>query len=199
MFVRQVDNIVEDALVECIIGSRVRMRAILQILKPKPKEIVLDCGCGTGANSGRLAKRGSEVVGLDLSKKALLQAKKRYREPHFVLGDTTELPFREASFDVIICSDVLEHIPEDNLAMSEISRSLIDEGTAIFTVPIDIERGWVWSIRRLFGLDPPFWRDFYHHVRDGYPPRDFFSLLILLRSTRFINGELRRRSIEKDI
>ena len=177
MFLELADKIVEDALVECIIGSRVRMRAILQIFKHRSNETILDCGCGTGANSARLARDHREVVGLDLAGKTLLRAKKRYSSPHFVLGDATRLPFRESSFDLIICSDVLEHIPNDDRAMSEISKSLADRGSGIFTVPVDLERNWVWSVRRFFGLDPRFWRDFYLHLRDGYSTEAFFLLL----------------------
>ena len=177
MFLKLFDRIVEDALIECIIGSRVRMRAILQTLGHSFRGIVLDCGCGTGANSNRLAREHCEVVGLDLVKITLLRAKGRYGSPHFVLGDATRLPFRASSFDLVVCSDVLEHIPNDDKAMSEISKSLVDSGVGIFTVPVDLKRDWVWSIRRFFGLDRRFWRDFYHHLRDGYSAEIFFSFL----------------------
>ena len=107
----------------------------------------------------------------------LLKAKERYNSPHFVLGDAARLPFRTSSFDLVVCSDVLEHIPNDGEVVKEISRTLVDKGIGIFTVPVDLERDWVWSIRGFFGLDPEFWRDFYHHLRDGYPTEYFFSFL----------------------
>ena len=172
-----VDKMIEDALIECIIGSNIRMRAILEVIRYSPKGTVLDCGCGTGANSQRLSKEHYEVVGLDLSKKALLKARERYGSPDFVLGDATRLPFRASSFDLIVCSDVLEHIPNDDKAINEISKILVVDGLGVFTVPVDLERGWVWSVRRFFGLDPQFWRDFYLHLRDGYSADVFLSFL----------------------
>ena len=177
MLSKLVKNTVESTLTECIIGSRVRMKAILRTNRHNFHGIVLDCGCRTGTNSQRLAKERCEVVGLDLKEGPLRKAKERYNSPYFVLGDTTRLPFRAGSFDFVICSDVLEHIPEDRKAMSEIARSIAEDGVGIFTVPVDVERPWVWGIRSLFGLDPEFWRDFYLHVRDGYRTEYFFSFL----------------------
>jgi len=55
-------------------------------------------------------------------------------------ADITNIPFKENYFDVIICSHVLEHIPDDTLAMSELYRVLKKEGWAILQVPIDYKR-----------------------------------------------------------
>lgn len=52
------------------------------------------------------------------------------------LADLTELPFRNGVFDVVICSHVLEHIPDDRRAMSEIRRILKPTGWAAILVPI---------------------------------------------------------------
>jgi SAM-dependent methyltransferase len=53
----------------------------------------------------------------------------------FVQGDATRLPFPDGSFDRIIVSEVLEHIPDDAAAMAEITRVLHPEGKAAITVP----------------------------------------------------------------
>lgn len=55
-------------------------------------------------------------------------------------ADITNIPFEENYFDVIICSHVLEHIPDDALAMSELHRVLKNGGWAILQVPIDYNR-----------------------------------------------------------
>ncbi|RKE97991.1 class I SAM-dependent methyltransferase [Ichthyenterobacterium magnum] len=51
--------------------------------------------------------------------------------------DITKIPFKDETFDFIICSHVLEHIPDDKLAMSELFRVMKKGGTGIFQVPID--------------------------------------------------------------
>ena len=54
--------------------------------------------------------------------------------------DLTALSFCKSSFDLVLCSHVLEHIQNDNLAISEIARVLSKRGTLIAMVPIDYER-----------------------------------------------------------
>lgn len=52
-----------------------------------------------------------------------------------VLGDLCATPFRDGAFDLVVCFHVLEHIPDDLTAMSEIGRILSDRGTAVVVVP----------------------------------------------------------------
>jgi SAM-dependent methyltransferase len=54
--------------------------------------------------------------------------------------DITSIPFQDNSFDVIICSHVLEHVPDDHLAMTELRRVMKPDGWGIFQVPIDYNR-----------------------------------------------------------
>lgn len=54
--------------------------------------------------------------------------------------DVTKIPFEENSFDVILCNHVLEHVPDDKQAMSELYRVMKKEGWGIFQVPIDYKR-----------------------------------------------------------
>jgi SAM-dependent methyltransferase len=61
----------------------------------------------------------------------------RYRQiPELVKADLTNLHFATASFDVVICSHVLEHVPDDGKAMREIRRVLAPGGTALLMVPL---------------------------------------------------------------
>lgn len=57
-----------------------------------------------------------------------------------VRGDITRLPFESGSFDVVICNHVLEHVPDDAAAMSELRRVLTPDGEALLMVPKDKER-----------------------------------------------------------
>lgn len=54
--------------------------------------------------------------------------------------DITAIPYPEGSFDVVICSHVLEHVPDDRGAMGEVFRTLRSGGTAYFMQPVDFER-----------------------------------------------------------
>jgi SAM-dependent methyltransferase len=53
--------------------------------------------------------------------------------------DITDIPYDEGWFDAVICSHVLEHIPDDAAAMSELHRVLRPGGWAVFLVPIDLD------------------------------------------------------------
>jgi len=94
---------------------------------------VLDVGCGTGHLAAHLINDGYSVVGLEPDPTALAYARRRI--PEAVSGDACRLPFPDASFDVVIATDVLEHIPDDSAAASEIRRVLRPGGWAILTVP----------------------------------------------------------------
>ncbi|MEZ4297815.1 MAG: methyltransferase domain-containing protein [Polyangiaceae bacterium] len=75
---------------------------------------VLDLACGIGAFTIAAAKRGHRVTGLDYSETALAAAEKLAREEgadcKFVHGDATKLPFEDGSFDLVIASDIIEHL-----------------------------------------------------------------------------------------
>lgn len=61
-------------------------------------------------------------------------------EPKVEKVDITAVPFKDNTFDVILCSHVLEHIPNDHLAMTELYRVLKMDGWGILQVPIDQDR-----------------------------------------------------------
>ncbi|MBT8290221.1 MAG: class I SAM-dependent methyltransferase, partial [Muriicola sp.] len=57
-----------------------------------------------------------------------------------VKADICELPFEDNSFDIILCNHVLEHIPDDKKAMSELFRVMKSGGWGIFQIPQDLDR-----------------------------------------------------------
>ena len=63
-----------------------------------------------------------------------------YDKKVMLKADITNLPFKDNSFDVVLCNHVLEHIVNDSLAMSEVFRILKKDGWAILQVPIDYKR-----------------------------------------------------------
>ena len=73
---------------------------------PKDVKTILDAGCGNGAISNYL--EGFDITAIDQSKEAL-----KYVKSKTIQGSIDNLPFEDKSFDLIICSDVLEHLPEE--------------------------------------------------------------------------------------
>jgi ubiquinone/menaquinone biosynthesis C-methylase UbiE len=121
---------------------RIRANFILkEVIKAKPKK-VLDGGCGYGIQSMILAERGINVYSLDLEKKRIefIEAKKNeYPKISHIktkIGSLTDkIPYEDESFDVVICSEVIEHIKNDRTAITELSRVLRKGGKLIITVP----------------------------------------------------------------
>ena len=109
------------------IGSLVRKyeaELILDLLKPKQGEIILDAGCGTGVFTLDILSMGSRVVGLDIAFPMLIQAGKKLKGYPFrmVLGDMLNLPFSESSFDKVVSVTALEFVEDAKGAIGELFR-----------------------------------------------------------------------------
>jgi 2-polyprenyl-3-methyl-5-hydroxy-6-metoxy-1,4-benzoquinol methylase len=104
---------------------------------------VLDVGCGQGELLRDLAARlpNGRISGSDLSAQSLLDTRKRNREFELFSLNIADPKFAEtyaarvASFDLVVCSEVLEHIPDDRLAAHNLAALLAPEGVLIATVP----------------------------------------------------------------
>jgi ubiquinone/menaquinone biosynthesis C-methylase UbiE len=110
-------------------------------------DLLLDLGCGFGRHAFEGFKRGARVVACDLSAAELKEVRATFEAMHLagegppdgvataVNGDATKLPFADGTFDRIIASEVLEHIPDDRAALVALSRVLRPGGTIAVTVP----------------------------------------------------------------
>jgi len=98
------------------------------------KKLILDVGCGQGANIERLNKKG-EVMGIDISKNSIDIAKKNFPDNKFYVMSAENLGFKDKYFDEIHCYDVLEHVDEIHDTLSEISRVIKKTGRLIIEVP----------------------------------------------------------------
>lgn len=90
---------------------------------------ILDAGCGAGQLTRHLRKYADQeasITACDLSAEMLLRAKERLPNPsvQFVLGDITELPFADASFDCVTCGYALEHLQDAPSGLAELARVL---------------------------------------------------------------------------
>lgn len=115
-------------------------RALRFLGKDKKIADVLDIGCGSGAVMEFLKRRGHAVCGVDISPIALAFCKQKNLAVKE--GSADNLPFANASFDVVCALDVIEHIPQEKNVLQEIERVLRPDGIGIITVPA---HQWLWS------------------------------------------------------
>jgi SAM-dependent methyltransferase len=96
---------------------------------------VLDVGCGTGYGSGRLAAEATSVAGLDPAHDAIDYARTHYPEGQFLQASAIALPFATAAFDIITAFEVIEHLSEWRLLLSEARRTLAPGGIFLVSTP----------------------------------------------------------------
>jgi SAM-dependent methyltransferase len=119
------------------VGPRhqLRERLLLDLfLSASPGPSVLNAGAGQGSFSLRLARLGFEVTSVDESAAAVEVLRRRLRG-RVELADVAALPFADESFDAAVLGEVLEHVPDDEGALSEVARVLRPGGILAVSVP----------------------------------------------------------------
>ena len=94
---------------------------------------ILDAGCGSGAMLDELARYG-EATGVEPHPLGVAAAHRAGHE-RVVRARVEELPFAAASFELVACLDVIEHTPDDRLALRELHRVTVPGGYLVVTVP----------------------------------------------------------------
>ena len=119
---------------------------------------VIDVGCGAGRHSFEAFRRGADVIAFDQNASDLndvdeiLQAMKDQGEvpasarAEAVKGDALDLPFADGTFDCVIASEILEHVPEDDRAIAELVRVLKPGGALAITVPRWLPERVCWAL-----------------------------------------------------
>ncbi|HUT73932.1 MAG TPA: glycosyltransferase [Armatimonadota bacterium] len=107
---------------------------------------VLDCACGTGYGSALLAQAGACVTGVDRSHTAVRYATYRHGDTGvtFTVADATKLPYPDDFFDVVVSFETIEHIPDDQAFLAEMSRVLKPHGLLIVSTPWQPWSGEIW-------------------------------------------------------
>ncbi len=120
---------------------------------------LLDLGCGFGRHAFEAIRRGAHVTACDMAIPELVDTKNTFAamaeagefssdeiRTATVAGDATKLPFDDNTFDRIIASEVLEHIPSDIDALHELTRVLKPGGVIAATVPTFLPERICWMI-----------------------------------------------------
>ena len=155
---------------------------------------VLDAGCGSGRHLRESFRTpGVDVAGVDLKRDDLCKAKgflslmAREQKGRWLVAqaDVTQLPFADRSFDVVICSEVLEHIADNRTAVAELVRVLKPGGDLVVTVPRFLPERICWALSRAYHHEPG------GHIRI-YRKAELMALLeaagVRCRSIRYRHG-----------
>lgn len=116
-----------------------RMSYFRRVTGPLRGLSVLDIGCGGGLLSEALHEDGASVSGVDVSAASIREAQRHARGRQLAIdyriADATALPFPNASFDLIVASEVLEHVANVDAVLDEVARALKPGGIFAFDTP----------------------------------------------------------------
>ena len=110
-------------------------QTLLQIISDLKPKTILDAGCGEGFTLARLKNNriGERLEGIEYSLEAISLGKKMYPSISIKQGDIYALPYNDNSFDLVICSEVLEHLEHPEKALTEVIR--VSKKYCLLSVP----------------------------------------------------------------
>jgi ubiquinone/menaquinone biosynthesis C-methylase UbiE len=98
---------------------------------------VLDAGCGAGYGAANLAQEATAVLGVDISEDAIAFAREHYRAGNlcFEQASCLEIPAEEASFDLVVAFEIIEHLSDWRAFLGEVRRVLTPSGQFLVSTP----------------------------------------------------------------
>jgi ubiquinone/menaquinone biosynthesis C-methylase UbiE len=114
-----------------------KIEAALKNVRIEREWLILDVGCGTGILFDYIADEAEGIVGLDFSKKSLLQAKERIRtkslrDVQLIRADADNMPFYSEVFNTTFAMTILQNTPNPNETLAEIKR--VSRNDALFVI-----------------------------------------------------------------
>jgi ubiquinone/menaquinone biosynthesis C-methylase UbiE len=135
-----------------------KIEAAMKNINVNLRSLALDIGCGTGLLFQHAAEMSTQLIGLDLSRKTLTQAKKRaepFRNVHLVLADADHIPFDNGLFDNVYAFTVLQNMPSPEETLAEIMRVTKSNSTIVVTgLKKCFQRQSFMSLLEAAGLNP---------------------------------------------
>ena len=132
-------------------GQKRRLQMILDAAGERVHGVLFVDGCGVGSYLGHLAADTNLTIGLDIEFERTLDAAQK--TPRVICGVGEHLPFPDASFDLTLSHEVLEHVQNDQLVINEIVRTLKPGGRLVLFCP---NRGYPFETHGIY------WRGSYH-------------------------------------
>ncbi len=114
------------------------------LIGSKPRQI-LEIGCSSGHLSGQLAALfpTSHITGIDVYAPAIKEAQRRFPKLSFIVADAHQLPFKNNLFDLVLCSETIEHVSNPKKMLHEIARVMKRDGSVL----IEMDSGsWLFRI-----------------------------------------------------
>ncbi len=144
-----------------------KLQVVLQLIAKSHmvSKKILDVGCASGWFLSQVALKypNAESAGVDVYKDAISYGNKLYPLLHLQYADGHSLPFSDKSFDLVICTEVLEHVLSPEKVLREIKRVMTSNGIAI----IEMDTGnflfravWYWWTNLRHGV----WKDSHIHA-----------------------------------
>lgn len=142
-----------------------KVDVVVDLIGDKIFDSILDVGSASGWFLSEIKKRNptASCTGVDVYAPAIEYANKHYQDIIFKVADAHKLPFKQASFDLVICTEVLEHVVNPEQVVSEIERVLKPGGAAIIEMDsgnILFKLAWYWWTNLRGGV----WKDSHIHV-----------------------------------
>lgn len=116
--------------------QKAKIETALKSVKLDGHGLILDCGCGTGLLFEYVAGKADMVVGLDISKRILAEAKRRaeaFNNIGLVLADGDYQPFRDSAFSHVFAITLLQNMPNPKKTLREILRVAEEDAYIIVT------------------------------------------------------------------
>jgi ubiquinone/menaquinone biosynthesis C-methylase UbiE len=136
-----------------------KIASVVNRISRDSNKSVLDVGCGTGLITRRL--KSSQIIALDMNRWALERARLHTRgNVHFIPGDAENLPLPSNSFDVVVCTEVLEHLIHPEQALKEIHRVLRPGSYFVGSVPT---KSLIWKYRKYLSRSCPVTEPFHNN------------------------------------
>ena len=122
-------------------GLELRKKYYLDLFKKlsiEKTELILDLGCGSGVYSRTLRANGYNTISMDYAHNALVQAKVRDSLPaaKYISGDIYSLPFKNCTFNHVLCIGVFQSLTKSQMAIAEIKR-IMNAGSSLVLITLN--------------------------------------------------------------